>query len=85
MNQPKTSRLVAAAVAALVAAAPAIAAENDVLEEVVVTAEKRSSTVQDTPISIAAFSGAELESAGITTTDGLSNLTPGLEIGRAHV
>jgi|688.fasta_scaffold28413_2 iron complex outermembrane receptor protein len=80
MHHHKTSRLVAAAVAAIVAAAPVSAAENDVLEEVVVTAEKRSSTVQDTPISIAAFSGAELESAGITTTDGLSNLTPGLVV-----
>ena len=80
MDQRKTSRLVAAAVAAVIAVAPLTAAENDVLEEVVVTAEKRSSTVQDTPLSIAAFSGAELESAGISTTDGLSNLTPGLVV-----
>ncbi len=32
----------------------------DALEEVVITAEKREGTVQDTPISIAAFSGADL-------------------------
>jgi len=80
MDQRKTSRLVAAAVAAIVAAAPVSAAESDVLEEVVVTAEKRSSTVQDTPISIAAFSGDELEAAGISSTDALSNLTPGLVV-----
>jgi iron complex outermembrane receptor protein len=80
MDQRKTSRLVAAAVAAIAVAAPLSAAENDVLEEVVVTAEKRSSTVQDTPISIAAFSGDELEAAGISSTDALSNLTPGLVV-----
>lgn len=80
MEDRKTSRLVAATVAALVAAAQGFAAETDVLEEVVVTAEKRSSTVQDTPISIAAFSGAELEAAGISSTDGLSSLTPGLVV-----
>jgi iron complex outermembrane receptor protein len=80
MDQRKTSRLVAAAVAAITVAAPLSAAENDVLEEVLVTAEKRSGTVQDTPISIAAFSGDELEAAGISSTDALSNLTPGLVV-----
>jgi iron complex outermembrane receptor protein len=73
--------VVPALIAAAAAGAPAFAAEQgDVLEEVVVTAEKRSSTIQDTPLSIAAFSGAELEAAGIASTDGLSNLTPGLVV-----
>jgi len=79
MEHRKISRLVAASVAALVAASPVLAAD-EVLEEVVITAEKRSSTVQDTPLSIAAFSGTELEAAGISSTDGLSNLTPGLVV-----
>lgn len=34
-----------------------------VLEEVIVTAEKRATTVQDTPIAVSAFSGAELDRA----------------------
>lgn len=80
MEHRKISRLVAATVASIIASGPALAAETEVLEEVVVTAEKRSSTVQDTPLSIAAFSGDELEAAGIASTDGLSNLTPGLVI-----
>lgn len=80
MDQSKSLRLLAAAVASVVTAAPAMAAESDVLEEVIITAEKRSSTVQDTPLSIAAFSGDELEAAGIASTEGLSSLTPGLVV-----
>ena len=39
------------------------------LEEVVVTAEKRESTVQKTPISITAFSGPALEAQGVAAKD----------------
>ena len=39
---------------------------NDQLEEIVVTAEKRSSTVQDTPISMTALSGDLMQQEGIT-------------------
>lgn len=54
--------------------------EPGVLAEVVVTAEKRASTVQDTPISITALSGAELAGQGLVSTDALANVTPGLTI-----
>ncbi|MGA0708930.1 MAG: hypothetical protein ACO3Q7_12725, partial [Steroidobacteraceae bacterium] len=64
----------------LAAAQPALSQDGAVLEEVVVTAEKRASTVQETPISISAFSGADLVNAGISDSYGLSNLTPGLTI-----
>lgn len=64
----------------LAAAQPAFSQDATVLEEVVVTAEKRTSTVQETPISISAFSGADLVNAGVNDSYGLSNLTPGLTI-----
>jgi len=73
----------AGACGGVVMGAPAMAqsavAEN-VLEEIVVTAEKRAGTVQDTPVSIAAFSGDDLADAGINSTDALANYTPGLTI-----
>ena len=46
------------------------AASQDVLGEIVVTAEKRESTVQETPISITAFSGDAPGYGTETTTTG---------------
>jgi iron complex outermembrane recepter protein len=48
------------------------------LEEVVVTAEKRESTVQKTPISITAFSGADLQAQGITDLLTVAQQVPGV-------
>src|SRR5258706_14934751 len=46
--------------------------------EITVTAQRRSERELDVPISIAAFSAAQLSNQGITTTDGLSQITPGV-------
>jgi outer membrane receptor protein involved in Fe transport len=59
------------------AAAPA---EGAVLEEITVTAEKRASTVQDTPISITAVSGADLAERGIVDFATLAGQTPGISM-----
>lgn len=48
------------------------------LEEVVVTARKREESLQNTPISISAFSGEHLELRGATQIDQLSDFTPNL-------
>ncbi len=53
-----------------------------VLAEVVITAEKRVGTVQDAPLSITAFSGADLAAAGVSSTFALANATPGLTVQR---
>jgi iron complex outermembrane receptor protein len=50
------------------------------LEEIVVTAEKREGNIQEIPLSIIAFSGAELAQAGIDGTSALANFTPGLTV-----
>jgi len=50
------------------------------LDEVVVTAQKRISTVQDTPISIAAVTGADLQARGITSFASLAQATPGVSL-----
>ena len=53
-------------------------ASNGVLEEITVTAERRESTVQKTPISITAISGAELEGRGISDLLTVAQETPGI-------
>ena len=50
------------------------------VEEIVVTAEKRSSTIQDTPISISARSGEELQQSGITDLSGVIHEVPGISV-----
>ncbi|MDG5493845.1 TonB-dependent receptor [Niveispirillum sp. BGYR6] len=52
---------------------------ND-LEEIVVTAEKRSSTIQQTPISITAVTGDQLLKQGIADVARLATQTPGISI-----
>jgi outer membrane receptor protein involved in Fe transport len=49
-------------------------------EEIVVTAEKRSSTIQDTPISISARSGEELQRSGISDLTGVIHEVPGISV-----
>jgi outer membrane receptor protein involved in Fe transport len=48
------------------------------LAEIVVTAQKVVSTIQDTPISITALSAEQLQQAGITGADELARDVPGL-------
>lgn len=55
-------------------------ASDDSLQEVVITAEKRSSTVQNTPISITAISGEQLAAQGTTTVEALAATTPGISM-----
>jgi iron complex outermembrane receptor protein len=50
------------------------------LEEIVVTAQKRSESIQEVPIAITAFSEAMLQSKGITDLHGLSQLTPNVTL-----
>jgi iron complex outermembrane receptor protein len=77
--------------AALVAAACLVAlpatAQNDadsgVLEEVFVTAQKRSEDLQAVPIALTALSAAQLESRGIANVYDLASLAPNLQISRA--
>jgi iron complex outermembrane recepter protein len=89
----KTSWFVAVALAALwnparadddatpaaPASTPAALSSKD-LAEVVVTAEKRESTVQETPISISALSAAQLQNQNIVTLEDLAGAVPGVSM-----
>ena len=48
------------------------------LEEIVVTAQKRSESLQEVPISIVAFSGDEIERLNISNTIDLVKNIPGM-------
>jgi outer membrane receptor protein involved in Fe transport len=56
------------------------ATKGDQLEEIVVTAQKRVSTVQDTPISITALTGRDLEDRGITDITSVVQSVPGVSM-----
>jgi iron complex outermembrane receptor protein len=50
------------------------------LEEVVVTAQKRAESLQDTPISLVAFDADELAQRGISNVEDLSGNVPGITV-----
>jgi iron complex outermembrane recepter protein len=50
------------------------------LEEIIVTAEKRESTIETTPISLTAVSGADILNRGITDLASLMQSVPGVSI-----
>jgi iron complex outermembrane receptor protein len=62
------------------AAAPAASDDAGGLEEITVTAEKYTSTIQNTPISISALSGDQLAAAGLTRLEDIAHEVPGLSM-----
>jgi iron complex outermembrane recepter protein len=85
----KTNQKVAAAiVAALGVHAGASYAANDTeasastsLEEVIVTAQRRSESIQDVPITIQAITGDTLQQLNVTTFDDVIKYLPNVELG----
>ncbi|WP_395445553.1 TonB-dependent receptor [Caulobacter sp. UC70_42] len=53
------------------------------VEEVVVTATRRSERLQDVPLSITAFSQSELTQKGVVSFEGVARETPGVVLNRA--
>ena len=63
---------------------PALAQNADpVLEEIIVTAQKREERLQDVPVVVQAFDERALATAGILDVEQLPSLVPGLVVGRA--
>lgn len=50
------------------------------LEEVIVTAEQRSESLQEVPVSVTAFTSTEIQSAGIENSQDFVNLTPNVTL-----
>jgi len=57
-----------------------VGSESAGLSEITITAEKYSSTIQETPISISALSGDDLSAAGITSVEEMTKDVPGLSM-----
>lgn len=55
-------------------------AAQPVLNEVIVTAQKRSENIQDVPISVVALSAQQVQDAGVTDLKNMTVLTPGLTV-----
>ncbi len=66
-------------------AAPAVMAQETVADaggigDIIVTARKRSESLQNVPVAVTAISGAEIEARQITDIEGLEAVTPNLVI-----
>jgi iron complex outermembrane recepter protein len=79
MNRYKLVPLTAAIVTAI--SAPVTMAEDLFeLEEIVVTATKRATNLQDTPVTVNAFDSSTIQDAGINNAGDLANSTPSLSV-----
>jgi len=70
--------------ASAISAQGALAQNAGTLEEVIVTAEKRVSTIQDTPIAISAFSGDELARSLINNTLDMQMSVPNMLMSKGN-
>jgi iron complex outermembrane recepter protein len=68
----------AAQTAATAAAAPVSTAAEPALQEVVVTADRREEQLGRVPVSVSAFTRAQMDAQGVRRVDDIALLTPGL-------
>jgi iron complex outermembrane receptor protein len=73
----KPTALIALTGLTLIPNAPAHA----VLEEVIVTAQKRAESLQDVPVAVSAFTGDTMKTLGVSNATDLVNITPGFSSG----
>ncbi|TQV73440.1 TonB-dependent receptor [Exilibacterium tricleocarpae] len=81
-NDCTVKPLAAVVVANVVATASlsTLAQEQPLLEEIIVTAQKRSESLQDVPISVAAVSGERLRDAGLQRFEDVSAYVPNFSV-----
>ena len=75
--RPSGAWLLSAGIAAVTAQAQA---QSTVLEEIVVTAQKREQNLQEVPVSVTAFTAANLESRSMFNLGNLASFTPNVDI-----
>lgn len=65
--------------------ATAMAQSTAVIEEIVITAEKRDATVMNTALAVSAFDQAALDRNGVTKVEDLSQLVPNFKFGELNL
>ena len=86
MPSKNYSRLAITGILAGIAVLPAVLSANEmVLEEIIVTAQKRSESVQEVPVAISAFSAEMVANTGVDTINDLIPMIPGLNGSRAGI
>ncbi|MBT8078865.1 MAG: TonB-dependent receptor [Gammaproteobacteria bacterium] len=79
LNPVNRAVMVACGASAAVTAAPEAMAQDELaLEEIIVTARKRTETLQDVPISVQAFGAQQIQRQGIKTLEDYARLIPSL-------
>jgi outer membrane receptor protein involved in Fe transport len=73
-----TAGLAATGAGAADSAAASAAAGSDAIEEIVVTAERRSERLIDVPMSVTAFGQEKLDQEGLRSVDDLTRVSPGV-------
>ena len=73
---PDAARLKLKALYSALILCAALPAQASVLEEVVVTAQKREQNIQDVGVSVAAFSGKQMDSLGWSNSEDIAAQTP---------
>ena len=90
----KTTLLATISGLAFMVATPSFAQQNTAvatsepergIETVVVTAQRREENLQNVPLSVSAFSAAQIQARGLTDMSRLENSVPGLTFGRSGV
>jgi iron complex outermembrane receptor protein len=66
-------------------AAPTVSADASALQEIVVTATRRETNLQDTPLAVTALGGQDLRSEQLTDVQSLASRVPGLQFGQLAV
>ncbi|WP_116368792.1 TonB-dependent receptor [Parahaliea mediterranea] len=79
-TKPFTLAALALAVATTSQAEPASPAPQAMLEEVIVTAQRRDQSLQDVPLSVSAFGADQLQQAGVSTLVDLQQSAPNVTL-----
>src|SRR4030095_17073217 len=76
----KNLALIMSAVVPIGVGQVAIAQQNSVCEEIVVTAQRREQSIYDVPVAISAFSPEMIERQGITDLTDIGKFVPNLNV-----